>query len=52
MKVDTEKLTTITNFAKKKGFSRQWMHKLIQAGQFDTIIIDGISFVKEKKVSK
>ena len=45
MQVDSEKLLTITNFAKQKGLTRQHVYRLIDSGIFSSIQIDGIQFV-------
>lgn len=45
MQVNTEQLITITNFAKQKGLARQHVYRLIESGDINSVIIDGISFV-------
>ena len=45
MQIDSEKLLTITNFAKQKGLTRQHVYRLIDSGIFSSIQIDGIQFV-------
>jgi uncharacterized protein YqfB (UPF0267 family) len=45
MQLDSEKLITITNFAKQKGLTRQYVYRLIDSGIFNSIQIDGIQFV-------
>jgi uncharacterized protein YqfB (UPF0267 family) len=45
MQVNSEKLLTITNFAKQKGLTRQHVYRLIDSGIFSSIQIDGIQFV-------
>jgi uncharacterized protein YqfB (UPF0267 family) len=45
MQLDSEKLITITNFAKQKGLTRQHVYRLIDSGIFNSIQIDGIQFV-------
>jgi uncharacterized protein YqfB (UPF0267 family) len=45
MQIDSEKLITITNFAKQKGLTRQYVYRLIDSGIFSSIQIDGIQFV-------
>jgi predicted Kef-type K+ transport protein len=45
MQVETEKLLTVTNFAKQKGLTRQHVYRLIVAGSLTSIVIDGIVFV-------
>lgn len=45
MQVETEKLLTVTNFAKQKGMARQHVYRLIESGLLNSVIIDGIAFV-------
>lgn len=45
MQVDTEQLITVTNFATRKGITRQHVYRLIEAGDINAITIDGINFV-------
>lgn len=45
MQIETEKLFTVTNFAKQKGLTRQHMHRLLDAGIFNSITIDGVVFI-------
>jgi hypothetical protein len=45
MQIDSEKLITVTNFAKQKGLARQHVYRLIEAGLINSIEIDSISFV-------
>ncbi len=45
MVVDTENLMTLTNFARSKSCSRQWLERCILAGQVNQIKIDGVYFV-------
>lgn len=65
MQIETKNLFTITNFSKQKGLTRQHVHRLINIGTFNSIIIDGVTFIvndekatnftrtrKEKKVNK
>lgn len=44
--VDEKKLKTVRNFAKKKGFHRNWIYQLINKGEVETVVIDGVTFVK------
>lgn len=45
MKIGTSELLTISNFAKKKGMSRQHVYRLIKSGEINQVVIDGIKFV-------
>ena len=45
MKIDTNELKTFNNFGKLKNISRQRIYKLVEAGKFDTIEIDGVKFI-------
>jgi hypothetical protein len=45
MRVETEKLVTVTNFAKLKGLARQHVYRLIESGVLNSVNIDGINFV-------
>jgi hypothetical protein len=45
MQIDSEKLITVTNFAKQKGLARQHVYRLIDSGLINSIEIDSISFV-------
>ena len=45
MQVNTEQLITVTNFANQKGIARQHVYRLIESGDINFVIIDGISFV-------
>ena len=45
MQIDSEKLITVTNFAKQKGLARQHVYRLIESGLINSIEIDQISFV-------
>jgi DNA-binding phage protein len=45
MKVDTEILQTVSNYAQDKGLSRQHIYRLEQNGELDIIRIDGVAFV-------
>ena len=45
MKIETSELLTISNFAKKKGMSRQHVYRLIRSGEINQVVIDGIKFV-------
>lgn len=45
MQVDTEHLITVTNFATRKGITRQHVYRLIESAEINAISIDGVSFV-------
>lgn len=52
MRIDTEKLLTVANFAAKQGYKRQRAYKLIEEGRLSIIEIDGIKFINKNKLSK
>ncbi len=45
MIINTEKLVTITNYAKMSGLSRQHVYRLITNNELTEIKIDTISFI-------
>jgi predicted ATP-dependent serine protease len=45
MKINIDKLLTISNFAILKGLSRQHVYRLIENKELTLIIIDGVSFI-------
>lgn len=45
MYIDPNKLQTITNFGKEKGITRQHVYRLIESGEINQVIIDGVKFV-------
>lgn len=45
MHIDSDKLLTVTNFAKQKGLTRQHIYRLIESELIDSIEIDHIVFV-------
>lgn len=45
MKVNIEKLLTISNFSESKGLSRQHVYRLTEKGELTLVIIDGIKFI-------
>jgi hypothetical protein len=45
MKIETDLLKTLSNFAKEKGIARQRAYKLVDAGKIDCFEIDGVKFV-------
>lgn len=49
MKVDTSELLTISNFAKRKGISRQHVYRLVKSGEISQVVIDGVKFVHVDK---
>lgn len=42
---DTEKLTTVFNYAMKKGVSTTWVYKLIKDKKVKSKKIDGVTFI-------
>lgn len=52
MRIDTEKLLTVRNFAKEYGVSRQRLYKKIEEGRLSIIEIDGVKFLNKNKLSK
>jgi excisionase family DNA binding protein len=45
MKINTENLITISNYAKLKNLSRQHVYRLIENNELTLVKIDGISFI-------
>lgn len=45
MKINTEHLITISNFAKLKNLSRQHVYRLIENEELTLVKIDGINFI-------
>ena len=45
MKINIEKLLTVSNFANFKSLSRQHVYRLIENSELTLITIDGISFI-------
>lgn len=45
MQIYTEKLLTISNFALRKGISRQHIYRLAAENELTIIEIDGIKFI-------
>ena len=45
MKINIDKLLTVSNFAILKGLSRQHVYRLIENKELTLINIDGISFI-------
>ena len=45
MKIDTKSLKTFRNYGDMKNISRQRIYRLVEAGRFDTIEIDGVKFI-------
>lgn len=48
--VDERKLKTVRNYAKKKGFHRNWIYQLINKKEVETVVIDGVTFVKDDRL--
>jgi hypothetical protein len=47
--VDEKKLKTVRNYAKKKGFHRNWIYQLIHKKEIEVVVIDGVHFIKDEK---
>lgn len=47
--IDEKKLKTVRNYAKKKGFHRNWIYQLIHKGAVKLVEIDGVKFIDETK---
>jgi hypothetical protein len=45
MKIDLDKLLTVSNFAFLKGLSRQHVYRLVENNELTLIKIDGVSFI-------
>ena len=52
MKIETEQLTTIKNFAKKLDVTPAYIYKLIRESKITAIIIDGVFFIDKIKFPK
>lgn len=46
MKVETEKLKTVGNYAEKVKRNRSRIYQMINADKLETVKIDGVTFVK------
>jgi len=49
--IDEKKLKTVSNYAAKHGFHRNWIYQLINKGKVKLIEIDGVKFVKDEKIT-
>lgn len=45
MKVEIEKLETVTNYAKRKNLTRQHVYRLAANGELTLIHIDSVAFI-------
>ena len=45
MKIDSNKLQKVSNYAKEKGITRQHVYRLIENEEINGIEIDGVNFV-------
>lgn len=45
-RIDTEKLQTVQNYAHYIKRNRSRVYQMIKEGKLDTIIIDGVTFIK------
>lgn len=45
MQINSNKLKTVKNYGDMKNISRQRIYKLVEAGRFDTLEIDGVKFI-------
>lgn len=45
-RIDTEKLQTVQSYAHYIGKTRIRVYQMIKEGKLDTIIIDGVTFIK------
>ena len=52
MRIDSNKLKTVSTFAKEKGFARQHVYRLIKNDEINSIEIDGIKFIILDKKSE
>ena len=52
MRIDSNKLKTVTNFAEEKGFTRQHVYRLIKSEELNSIDIDGVRFIIIDEKSK
>lgn len=49
MKIESEILKTVKNFATREGVTPSYIYKLVKEGKMDLVLIDGIRFVDIKK---
>ena len=49
MKVETENLKTVGNYAKKIKRNRSRIYQLINESKLETVKIDGVNFIKTDK---
>ncbi len=46
MNIDTEKLRTVRTYAQMKGWTVQHIYRLISEKKLDSVIIDGVKFIR------
>lgn len=49
MKVETDNLKTVRNYAKKVKRNRSRVYQMIEEDKLSVIKIDGVTFIKEEK---
>lgn len=49
MKVETDNLKTVGNYAKKVKRNRSRIYQLINESKLETVKIDGVNFIKTEK---
>lgn len=49
MKVETENLKTVRNYAKKIKRNRSRIYQLVNEEKIDYVTIDGVTFIKDEK---
>lgn len=45
MKIETDNLQTVKNYAVERGWTPSYVYKLIREGKMSAIIIDGVHFI-------
>jgi len=48
MKIETDNLLTVKNYAKKIGTNRSWVYQLINSNRVDLVEINGVKFIRIK----
>lgn len=46
MKIDTQKLQTVQNYAHYIKRNRSRVYQMIKEGKLETVLIDGVTFIK------
>lgn len=49
MKVETDNLQAVKNYAAKHSFSTSYIYRLIREDKLKSVVIDGVHFIDVKK---